>query len=53
MPSENIDELPVIKAAKNLIIDIAVLPINAAIMTLLGALADMYFPDMYCNKVTI
>jgi hypothetical protein len=40
-------ELPVTKAAKNLVIDIAVLPINAAIITFVEAFADIYAPDHY------
>ena len=42
---ESMAELPVIKAAKNLVIEIAALPIKAAMITLVDALADIVIPD--------
>ena len=43
MPSDNIAELPVVKAAKNLVTEIAALPSNAAMITLVVALVDIVF----------
>jgi hypothetical protein len=41
MPSESMAELPVIEAAINLVIEIAVLPIKAAKMTFFDPDADI------------
>jgi hypothetical protein len=41
------------KAAKNLVTEIAEFPINAAIMTFFDALADINYPERYFYKTGI